>query len=241
MSNIGEAFTWAFKTPSWFGTFLVMGLIGLIPIIGQINLLGWALAGTDNLRAGYQVLPPAGFQYIARGFNVAVVALVYGLVIFFPLAFLLFGGIIGSAALDANGNTGGFATGIFSTSAFSLFALVGLAFAAFYPVVIVRTEHGGIAGGLNVVEVVRTFLAKPGAALITAVVMYVGSYLGGLGLLACCVGLLVTYPWYYTVIGGAIASYERDLGLAPPAGSYPMGGPGPQPPTYGSPPPVAPA
>ena len=58
---------------------LLMGLISLIPIVGQIVMLGWMLAALDNLRAGHQVLPPAGFSYIGRGVNLFVVYVVYGI------------------------------------------------------------------------------------------------------------------------------------------------------------------
>src|SRR5438270_11655676 len=56
-----------------------MGLIGLIPIVGQMVLYGWMLTALDNLRAGRSELPPASFSYIGRGLNLFVVLLVYGL------------------------------------------------------------------------------------------------------------------------------------------------------------------
>src|SRR5512135_138762 len=107
--DFGDAFGWAFKDPRWFGKFLIIGLIFLIPVVGWINAVGWMLACCDHRRQGYAVLPEAGFQYVGRGVNVFVVVLIYGLVIGVVLA-LLIGVLVGtSAAVGAVGgqNAGG--------------------------------------------------------------------------------------------------------------------------------------
>ena len=80
-----------------------MGLISLIPIIGQMVLLGWMLAALDNLRAGRQELPEAGFSYIGRGLRLFVVQLVYGLVIGVLASVVL---LIGFGLLAAGSNEG---------------------------------------------------------------------------------------------------------------------------------------
>jgi Protein of unknown function (DUF4013) len=68
---------WFFQAPGWAGTFLLMGLIQIIPIVGQIELYGWYLATRDNLRQGWRVLPPAGFQHLERGLRPFVAGLIY--------------------------------------------------------------------------------------------------------------------------------------------------------------------
>src|SRR5437763_16046737 len=59
--SVGDAFGWVARDPEWIGKTLLMGLIGLIPIVGGLQLTGWMLAMLDNLRAGRQKIPPAGF------------------------------------------------------------------------------------------------------------------------------------------------------------------------------------
>jgi MFS family permease len=76
---------WFTSTPDWVSRVLVTGLIGLIPIVGSINLLGWTLEAADMIRAGWKELPPPGFQYLSRGVAPFVVALVYGVLLFFVL------------------------------------------------------------------------------------------------------------------------------------------------------------
>lgn len=83
---------WFTTTPDWFGRVAITGLIGLIPIVGTINLLGWTLVATDMVRRGWRELPPAGFQYLERGVAPFLVLLTYG------LAFLF---VIGSLAASA--------------------------------------------------------------------------------------------------------------------------------------------
>jgi hypothetical protein len=69
---------WFTSTPEWVNRVLITGLIGLIPIAGGINMLGWALTATDMVRSGWKELPPAGFQHLERGVAPFVVGLVYG-------------------------------------------------------------------------------------------------------------------------------------------------------------------
>jgi hypothetical protein len=72
---------WFTSTPEWSTRVIVTGLIGLIPIIGGINVIGWVLAATDMVRSGWKELPPAGFQHLERGVGPFVVGLVYGLAV----------------------------------------------------------------------------------------------------------------------------------------------------------------
>jgi MFS family permease len=81
---------WFTTTPEWFTRVIVTGLIGLIPIVGAINLLGWTLTATDMVRRGWKELPPAGFQYLERGIAPFVVGLVYAVALFLVLGVLVF-------------------------------------------------------------------------------------------------------------------------------------------------------
>jgi hypothetical protein len=84
---------WFTSTPEWSTRVLVTGLIGLIPIIGGINMIGWALTATDMIRSGWKELPPAGFQHLERGVGPFVVGLVYGLALTFVVSVMVVFGI----------------------------------------------------------------------------------------------------------------------------------------------------
>jgi hypothetical protein len=81
---------WFTSTPEWFARVVITGLIGLIPIVGTINLLGWTLTATDMVRRGWKELPPAGFQYLERGVAPFVVGLVYGVALILVVGILAF-------------------------------------------------------------------------------------------------------------------------------------------------------
>jgi hypothetical protein len=228
MQNVGNAFSLPFRSPKWLGTFALMGLIGLIPILGQIVLVGWTLALLDNYRRGVVDLPPPGFQYISRGINLFLVILVYGviiaLIIGVPLI-LLFAGTL----LAANGSTGAYPSTL-AGSGFSFYVgsiqLVGLVLYLFYPAVIVATERGGIAAGLNPATVLKVASAKWSNTIIAGLLIYAGFFLAQLGIIACCVGIIFTLPYGYAVLAGVVRYYEATL-------EGPSAVPPPQPPPPG--------
>jgi len=205
MGNVANAFSLPFKSPDWFPRLLLTGLIFLIPIIGWINTTGWMLATLDNYRRGVVELPPAGFQYIGRGAALFLVGLVYailiGVIFVAPIALLT----IGSAASNSGS---GFATGGFNTTFTGIGQLLGLVEYTFLPAVVINTDRHGISGGLNIPQVWRLTSASWKNSLIAAILIYAAGYVGLLGIVACCVGLLVTYPYSLAAIAGIIRYYE---------------------------------
>jgi hypothetical protein len=89
---------WFTTTPEWFIRVIVIGLIGLIPIVGTINLLGWTLTASDMIRRGWKELPPAGFQHLERGVAPFVVGLVYAVALFLVAGVLLFVAVLLAAS-----------------------------------------------------------------------------------------------------------------------------------------------
>lgn len=235
MENAGDAFASAFRDPQWVGKFLVMGLITLIPIVGAINLWGWALTIADYRRAGYWGLPPANLSHLGRGMEVFVAFLVYGVVfvaLFFGV-FALF--VLGRVASAANaGLPGSGAAALLSSSAmfglWSLGSLVYLAFILVTPTIVVQVEHGGIGAGLNLLQTLRWLTARPGPVLLAGFLVYAGQLVSSLGIVLCCVGIILTLPYAYVVIGEMVFRLERALGLGPPPRFLRAGYPPPPPP-----------
>jgi hypothetical protein len=228
MPNIGNAFSLPFRSSGWFGTFALMGLIALIPILGWIALLGWSLALLDNYRRGQVELPRAGFQYLGRGINLFLVLLVYGVlvgvVLGVPILFL----IGGSMATFNNGDTstGSAVIGGGLSAWFGVLELFQLVLYLFYPAVVVATERGGVAGGLNPGYVWSLASTKWSNTIIAGLLIYVGFFLGGLGIILCCVGIIFTIPYGYAVLAGVARYYEASL-------EGPASVPPPQPPPPG--------
>ncbi|MDQ6747184.1 MAG: DUF4013 domain-containing protein [Candidatus Dormibacteraeota bacterium] len=206
MGNVANAFSLPFKSPDWFPRLLITGLIALVPVIGWINLVGWMLATLDNYRRGVVELPPAGFNYIGRGATLFLVALVYGLaigvILVLPVVLLTLG------SLNSAGNPPAYPTGGFNPTLTGLGQVVPLAEYTFLPAVVICTERNGLAGGFNVREVFRLASSNWKNSLIAGVLIYAAGYAGALGLLACCVGILVSYPYFVATTAGIIRYYE---------------------------------
>src|SRR5438067_7837407 len=107
-ASVGDAFGWVARDPEWIGKTLLMGLIGLIPIVGGLQLTGWMLAMLDNLRAGRQEIPPAGFRYATRGVWLWLAGVLYGLIFVFVFygSFAVFAIAITALGHGSAGDTG---------------------------------------------------------------------------------------------------------------------------------------
>jgi Protein of unknown function (DUF4013) len=215
VNELSDSIAWPSRDPQWVSKVLLNGLILFIPIVGLIVVLGWMLATLDNLRAGRQLLPPAGFSYIGRGVNLFVVYLVYGI----GLA-VVFGVVFGvGLALSVTGNTGlGVMGGLLVLGAYGLILVGGLVLAMFGPAIIVATERGGIGGGLDVPAVIRFVSADFEMSLRVGLFALVSYVIGGIGAIACGIGQNFTTPYGYAVLAGVVHYYERNAGAsaAPP-------------------------
>lgn len=209
MNELSDSVAWPSRDPEWVTKVLLIGLINLIPIVGQLNLLGWMLAALDNLRAGRPELPPAGFQYIGRGLNLFVVFLVYGLVLGVTFGILFGVGLGITAGNDGQGNAIGVPLILL---AYALLLLGVLVWYLFTPAVIVATERGGIAGGLNLPRLIAMVGADVNGALQHGLFALVAYLIGGLGAIACFIGQIFTAPYGYAVLAGVVHHYEQTAG-----------------------------
>jgi Protein of unknown function (DUF4013) len=212
VDELSDSIAWPSRDPEWVTKVLLIGLISLIPIVGQMNLYGWMLSALDNLRAGRPRLPPAGFQHISRGVNLFVVWLVYGLVLGAVISVLFvlgFGVTLGS---DGRGSAIGIPLVLL---AYALLILGMLAFYLVTPVIVVATERGGIGGGLNVPSVIDMIRRDVNIALNHGLFALVAYLISGIGAILCFIGQIFTQPYGFAVLAGIVHHYER--AIEPPA------------------------
>jgi hypothetical protein len=205
VTELSDSIAWPSRDPQWVSKILLTGLILIIPIVGQLVLVGWMLAALDNLRAGHPVLPPAGFSYIGRGLNLFAVYIVYALALALLFAALFGAGI--AIAANATGGAGVIGVLLILLS-YAALLVIGLALSLTTPVVIVATERGGIAGGLNVPRVIGMVRADVEEALRAGLFALVASLIGGIGAIACLIGQYFTTPYGYAVLAGVVHHYE---------------------------------
>jgi hypothetical protein len=214
LTDFGEAFAWMTKDPGWIGKIVIVGLLGIIPIVGQINLLGWTLASLDNLRAGRVELAPAGLSHVGRGGRLFLVLLLYGLVLAVVAAVFYVPGV---ALTIADPRSGGAVLGSALTAIGGLVVfLLSLGFAWIQPILYLRADRGGMGAALDFSAVLADLQAQPFRTLLAALLMYVGSLIGAVGFLLCLVGAVFTVPYGYAMVAGVLRVYEQQLSTSSP-------------------------
>jgi hypothetical protein len=213
-TSLGDSFAWPFRDPEWFSKIVLMGLIGLIPIVGWLQLLGWMLAALDNLRHAWQVLPPAAFRYATRGINLFAASLIWGLVV----AVLIYGsmGLAFFAMLSLAPKSGDNSTSaafplVFFPLMFGITASIGLIIVVLYvfiPPLIVFTDRKGFGGAFNVPGFVHAIRTSPGESVAAAGLALVSYFISGLGSYLCYVGILFTIPYAMAMLAGVLRWYE---------------------------------
>jgi hypothetical protein len=224
MNSVGDAFGWAFKDPSWVGKIVVQGLIAIIPIVGWIAAVGWLMMAFENVRAGRNELPPAGF-HLARGIGLFGVYVIYAIVLNIP-AWILDG--IGAATTAATNTALQNASGNYNFNYYSSSPLQGLGsawsfFASLFldfltPSLIILTFHSGFGGGLDVARVWRLATSNFSNSLIAGLLIFVTGFITAAGLIACCIGVFFTAIYSISIQAGIAAWFERQqaASAAPP-------------------------
>jgi hypothetical protein len=214
--------SWFTSTPDWFGRVAITGLIGLIPIVGTINLLGWTLVATDMVRRGWRELPPAGFQYLERGVAPFLVVFAYGLVFFFVIASL-----VGSAIAIVVANPHEVAVAV--VLAFVALVLViawWLAMLYLTAAILIGSDKLGAARAIDPTRLIALARSNPDVSLRVALTYGLASL--GFAFVSIAVGFIVPFsgllisvalPAVYAAVAPHLALFRVDEPTPPaPAG-----------------------
>ena len=210
----GDCITWPFRSAAWLSQVVLMSLIGLIPFVGGMALLGWVLTAADGLHEGRAVVPPAGF-YLRRGARLYFVAFIWGLVV----AMVVYGSMfIFFALFFRPGATSGSAFVVAFGGWFAFIAFLGIAtHAAFLFIVPAATEadERGALRGLNPAPAIADVFKHPKDSFLAALITYLAWVIGGLGASVCYVGVLLTLGYGALIFAAVLYVYERNTKVIP--------------------------
>ncbi len=200
--KFGDAFTFVFQDPDWFKKIIIPGLVGLlIPVIGQMVLLGWGLHVTLNvIRNNPNPLPSMDFGGdLGRGFKAFVVSLVYGI----PMFVLYLPILILTVAMDnSNQQALGVVLAIAGTCFGLLMLLYGIVMGLMLPAAYAKVAvEDTIGAGLKFGEIFKMVKDNIVTYLLVLVGNIAASFVSSLGFVACGIGIFLTVPYSFAIMG----------------------------------------
>jgi len=197
--DFGLAFTFPFQDQDWVKKIVLTAVIMLIPLVGQIAVLGWMVALTRRVIAGEEH-PLPGWDDFGGLFMDGLKAMVVGLVYSLPILVTVLPFSILGAIFDNGDSISVFE--ILSICLGCFAALYGFLYAFIWPAALGElAATGEIGAALKVGKIVRRVQAALGPYLIVLLGTIVASFVAGLGVILCFVGVIFTGVLAYTVQG----------------------------------------
>lgn len=182
--DAGRAFTYVFQDPKWVSKLLIGALLLLIPIFGWLVVFGFAMRITKQVATSGTDLPLPEWEDLGGLFVDGLRAFGVGFIWSLPATAL-------SSVLQLGVDGGG------ATLAANCLTLpISLAVAFFTPAAVARTAAtGSFNAGLEVGEIVALVRRNAGDYLMVLLLGLVGAMIAAAGLIALCVGVLVTIAY----------------------------------------------
>jgi hypothetical protein len=210
------AFSFPFKDPDWVKKILIVGLITIIPIIGQIFLLGWAVEITRRVIQNEPILlPDIDFgTHLSKGFQVFIIELVYAIPLFiFTLPPNLLPVIVQNMQ---DSNLASTITVIIGLCCGGLALIYGIFLAFVLPAAIGNfAAKGTIGAGFSFSEVFSLIRTAPVAYLIVLLAGIIAGIISSLGTIVCVIGVLFTSAYALAVMGYFFGQAYRE-GISSP-------------------------
>ena len=202
--NFGLSFSYIFKDKDWFMKMLLPAVCMLIPFVGWMVTLGWALKVTRNIIEGKEnPLPDLVFgEDILRGFFAFLIGFVYSL----PVSIITsLSSAISSSSLYHNEYSMlgvSLVTGVLGLIAF----LLGIVTSFFGTAAIAHyIAKDDVSAAFRFNEVYKVLTANLGDWVIVALgTMLAVGIIGPMGTVACVIGVFLTMTFGLAVMGHLI-------------------------------------
>lgn len=212
--QIGDAFSYVTNSPGWMGNCAKAGLFLLIPIAGILSLLSWerrifeAYQRRDREIPAYTFDPGYGISVLVASLNIVPLIFVLYMVIAVIGAIVVF---LGAGIESATNNSG--AGGVIA-----LVGMLGLYAALFVVIIFInlvmpelrRRGHKGEMGPLfspgRSIAAVRSAPGQYGMLFLGTII---AGMAGGIGVIACYIGMLLTLPFSMAVSSVLYAQWDE--------------------------------
>jgi hypothetical protein len=219
--DFGQAFSFVFRDPDWPKKILLNGLIGLIPIVGQLYLLGWGLETARRvIQQDPYPLPEINFGgWLGHGLRAFVVSLVYSLPIWLFIAPMILVAIAGGL-FNLDEDTMGALMGI--TGICGMLPMIGYGIfmsLILMPALTLTALENSIQAGLRFRETFRLLRAGLGGYLLA----WVGTMVAAMGMafitsFTLGLGAFAAMAYYNAVMGHF---YGQAYRVTQPAPAWP--------------------
>jgi hypothetical protein len=210
MKDLGKAFSFMFKDPSWVSKTAIAAVFMLLSVVlvGFFILLGYFLQITQRvMRKQEPALPEwdnIGVKFIL-GIKLSVVYLVYLIPVMIFMIPLL--GLAAASGFADQSDVVGMAFGIYLFGLTLLIVPYSLVLSIATPIIVYRfAERERIGDAIDVVRVVNLFRANWQNSLIVALIALGLQSFGGIGVVVFLIGFFFTMFYAY-----AVSSYMSGL------------------------------
>jgi len=206
--QFGRAFSFAFEDPDWLKKIGIAALVSLIPLVGQIFLVGWGVEVMRRVINRDAVPLPDWTDFsghLVRGLKATVVYLVYSLPMIL-FGFCMWAGMMGSTLLfagdEANVEAASIAMIVVAGALGCLMLIYGILMAFLLPAALARMAvSGNLGGAFRIGDVFKLVRAAPGPYVLVILGSMLAGIIGSLGSIACGIGALLTTAYASTITG----------------------------------------
>ncbi|MGQ9555811.1 MAG: DUF4013 domain-containing protein [Anaerolineae bacterium] len=211
--DYGKSFSYMFKDKDWLMKIILGGVFILLSaiLVGIPFVLGYILEVVRNVAAGRDEELPAwdnlGDKFV-QGLMLLVVLLIISIPLWlFSCVMGVFNGIAASSSSDALQTL----AALVSVLMWLLNVLYGLIFAIFMPAFMIRYAMTRDFGAtLKIGEAWKVIKANFGNYILIIIIAWVAQVVASFGVIACVIGVFLTYFWAYLVQGHLLGQYYRN-------------------------------
>ena len=212
MMDFGLAFSFPFQDPDWVKKLAIAAVIGVIPLIGQIAVLGWTIMLAKRVIAGEEH-PMPDWEEAGEIFTAGLKAFVIGFVYALPVLVIMFPASLVSLFDNSGDSISILEVAMICLSCFM--SLYGLLISLVWPAAAGElAANDDLGAALNPGRILRLVQAAPGAYIIVFLGVIAAGIVASFGIVLCFVGVLFTAAYAYAIQGHLIGQAYKQATAA---------------------------